>query len=332
MSWVDDRARLSRAVAQPPTSRATRTSGIGHTRGVRPVSASGVAALAAVLVLSACSAQGPPEATDPAPAGDTGGSGGTGPAGHSHAHAGARVSLPVGDGTRSYEVGYTLRDVRLPARAGEPGRLSFVVQDFTGRPQTDYLDEQTKKMHVYVVRSDLAVFRHVHPELQPDGTWSGTLTLPEPGDYRVVTELVARDDGGDGDHVLLGARATVPGDWQPEPVTAATGTASDWGVEATVLGDVAAGSAQELRIRLATPDGGAPQLGQYLGTYAHLTGFHVASGGVVHMHPLGAPGTGPDGAELVFHAQLPRPGEYLLFLQVPVDGFLHTLPVPVVAE
>jgi hypothetical protein len=248
---------------------------------------------------------------------------------HGHDHGAVRVSMPVGDGTESHEVGYSLREVRLPGRAAQPGRLSFVVERYDGRPQTRYLEEHTKRMHVYVVRDDLAVFRHVHPEMQPDGTWTGNLTLPEPGEYRVVAEFVARDEGGDGDHVLLGDRVTVGGRAAPATVE---GGNTDWGVEARVLGDISAGPDQQLRVRLTGPDGTAPDLGQYLGTSAHLTGFHVDTGQAVHMHPLGAPGVQPGSTELLFHAELPRPGEYVLFLQVRIDDFLHTLRLPVAAS
>jgi hypothetical protein len=279
-------------------------------------------ALVLVAALASCSVTGSPA--------DTGSETDAG-AGHVHDRAGARVSLPVGDGTKVYEVGYTLRDVRVPGRAGKPGRLRFTVENYHGRPQTGFLPEQTKRMHVYVVRADLAVFRHVHPELKSDGSWVANLTLPEPGDYRVVVEFVARDEGGDGDHVLLGKEVTVPGDWKAQPLPDDADVASDWAVRAEVLTDLRAGTGEELRIRLATPEGETPQLGQFLGTFAHLTGFHARTGAAVHMHPLGAPEIDADGTQLVFHAELPEPGEYVLFLQVPVDGFLHTLRLPVAA-
>ena len=249
---------------------------------------------------------------------------------HTHTHEGAEGLPPAGDGTSAYEIGYTLRDVRLPGSPGESGRLSFVVEDYRGRPQTEFVEEQTKRMHVYVVRDDLAVFRHVHPQMRPDGTWVGNLTLPEPGDYRVVTEFMARDEGGGGDLVMLGERASVPGEWSAQRPPRPGAAAADWGVEAEVTGPVNAGES-EMRIRLNAPDGGAPALGEYLGTSAHLTGFHVGSGAAVHMHPLGAPSTTDDAVELTFHTRLPRPGDYVLFLQVVVEGFLHTLPVPVTA-
>ena len=251
---------------------------------------------------------------------------------HTHTHEGADDLPPAGDGTEAYEIGYTLRDVTLPGEAGVPGRMSFSIEDYRGRPQTGFLEEQTKTMHVYVVREDLAVFRHVHPQMRPDGTWVGNLTLPEPGSYRVVAEFMARDEGGDGDFVMLGGRVTVPGTWTRQPAPPATGEAEDWGVAIATVGPVVSGDDGELRLRLTTPSGAAPRIGQYLGTSAHVTGFHVDTGGAVHMHPLGSPTTSEDALELTFHTQLPETGKYLLFVQVRVDDFLHTLPLVVSAR
>ena len=118
---------------------------------------------AAVLLLAAagCSA-------DPAPAGT-----------HSHA-GGVQVSLPVGDGTQPSEVGYSLEDVEISGSAGGTGEVSFRVDSYRGRPVTDYVEELTQDLHLYVVRDDLAVFRHLHPTLADDGTWSAPLSCPPP--------------------------------------------------------------------------------------------------------------------------------------------------------
>ena len=68
-------------------------------------------------------------------------------------------------------------------------------------------------------------------------------------------------------------------------------------------------------------------LGTYLGTYGHVTGFNTATGAMVHLHPLDAPDITEDGSELTFHADIEQAGDYRLFVQVRVDGFLHTVPV-----
>jgi hypothetical protein len=71
------------------------------------------------------------------------------------------------------------------------------------------------------------------------------------------------------------------------------------------------------------------ELGSYLGTFAHVTGFQTQNGTAVHMHPLGQPEVDKRGNRLTFHTQFEKPGDYRLFVQVRVEGFLHTVPVTV---
>lgn len=281
-------------------------------------------AAALVLVVAGCSGgtdtTGPEESAEDASAAHT----------HDHGSGGREVSQLVGNGTRDSELGYTLTDVRLPSRAGTPGVVQLRILDYDGSPETEYLTEQTKDLHLYVVRRDLAVFRHLHPTLDRDGTWSSPLTLPEPGDYRVVAEFVARNDRGTGDHVMLGDEARVPGEWTPRPGTSAPG--GDDGVVSVEV--TAEPSARSPRLELVVRDrhGRPVELGSYLGTYAHVTGFHTGNGAVVHTHPLGVPDPTDHGTRLGFHAVVAEPGTYLCFVQVRVDGFVHTVPVSVHAR
>ena len=53
---------------------------------------------------------------------------------------------------------------------------------------------------------------------------------------------------------------------------------------------------------------------------------------MVHLHPLAAPEVTEAGSELTFHAEIAEPGDYRLFAQVRVDGFLHTVPVELTVE
>jgi hypothetical protein len=251
--------------------------------------------------------------------------------GHTHGANGVLVSNLVGDGTRGYEVGYRMTDVTVPARAGRPGKVSFQIHGYDGRPLRDYLIEQTKKLHLYLVRTDLAVYRHLHPTLADDGTWSVRVTVPKPGDYRVIAEFVARDAGGNGDHVMVGRTATVPGAWSPQrPVLAKQ--ADDGVVSVEAEGALAAGTNGRMQLVVRDAEGRPVNLGSYLGTFAHVTGFHLASGSAVHMHPLGQPEVDDDGTRLEFHTEFTHAGDYLLFVEVRVDGFLHTLPLAVTVD
>ena len=244
------------------------------------------------------------------------------PAGHSHGAGDAVVSLPVGDGTTASEVGYTLADVALPERAGVAGEVRFRIDGWAGDPQTEFIPEQTKDLHLYLARDDLTVFRHLHPTMSEDGTWTAPVTVPGPGDYRVIAEFVAADEGGNGDHVVLGAARPVGGTGLPQ-----ADPDSDPYLEVEVVESPAVGADGRLRLAVRDVQQRPVELGTYLGTSGHVTGFHERSGAVVHLHPMAEPELTEQGAELVFHSEIEQAGDYRLFVQVRVDGFLHTVPV-----
>ncbi|GAA1476573.1 hypothetical protein GCM10009623_10190 [Nocardioides aestuarii] len=263
-------------------------------------------AAALALVASGCSADGD----------------GTAPAGHSHGDGQAIVSLPVGDGTESERVGYALEDVSLPARAGATGDVAFRVT-YQGEPVTHYIEELTRDLHLYVVSEDLTTFRHLHPAMADDGTWTAPVQLPASGDYRVVAEFVARDSGGNGDHLVLGRSVEVPGG------AAAYDAPADPVIEVDATQAPVAGSNGRMELRVRDTDGEPVRLGTYLGAFGHVTGFHEETGSMVHVHPLDAPSVTEDGSTLTFHTEIEQPGDYRLFVQVRVDGYLHTVPVEV---
>lgn len=270
------------------------------------------AALAAVLALglAACSAEEQPKDDDRivlTPAAD----------------GIQSTRTPAGDGTQPSVAGFTMGAVRLPG-ADRPGEVSFRITDKTGAPLRDYLPEQTKLLHLYVVRDDLAQFRHVHPELGADGTWRGRVDLGSGGRWRVVAEFIPTS----GDRpVVLGTVLRVPGAEPPATSPDAAESADDGVVRVRLLDQGATGSNGRLRIAVSTPDDRPLRLGSYLGATAHLTGFAVGTRGFVHVHPLGAPEIEEDGTVLTFHTAFTKPGPYRMFVQVRVDGMLHQLAV-----
>ena len=232
---------------------------------IRP---SAVLALAVLAVAAAgCSSDGPEQVA----------------AGHSHA-GGAMVSMAVGDGTTSSEVGYSLDGLQVRERPDGIGEVRFRIDDFEGEPVTDYVEELTKELHLYVVNDDLTVFRHLHPTRDEDGTWSAPFDVPDAGGYRVVTEFVARDEGGNGDHVVLGRPLALP------PGDPGDTVAGDELVGVTVSQAPTTGPNGLLRLVVRDAAGDPVALGTYLGAYSHVTGFHTGTGAMVHLHPLAAPG------------------------------------------
>jgi hypothetical protein len=275
--------------------------------------------LAAALLLGACSSD--------EPAGDPDRLVLNPPAeGSDHTHApGQSDPAPVGDGTRASAGGYRLVGVRLPGRTDGPGEMRFRILGPEGRPVTEYAQQHTELMHLYVVRADYAVYRHVHPSLADDGTWTARVDLGDPGDYRVVADF--QPEGADRP-VVLGETAAVPG--PPTDVPMREG--DDGVVVVEVDGTGSVGEDGRLRLLVTTTDGEPVTLGSYLGTSAHVSGFRTtgedaADAVFVHVHPYGEPEPTDDGAELTFHTTFERAGDYRLFVQVRVDGILHTVPV-----
>ncbi len=241
-------------------------------------------------------------------------------AGHSHA-GGGLVSMAVGDGTQVSEVGYSLSGLQVRERPDGIGEVRFRIEDHAGAPVTDYVEELTKELHLYVVSDDLTVFRHLHPVRADDGTWTAPFDVPDAGGYRVVTEFVAVDEGGNGDHVVLGRPLALP-PGEPEDLLA-----EDRVIDVSVAQAPSAGPNGLLRLVVRDAERRPVELGTYLGSYSHVTGFHTETGAMVHLHPLDAPDLTEDGSALTFHADIAQPGDYRLFVQVRVDGFLHTVPV-----
>ncbi len=270
--------------------------------------------LALLVVTAGCSAEASSEAQP-----------------HAHGPGGEYVAALTGDGTAAEEGGYQLADVSLPRRAATPGKVRFRILDGSGEPVRDYLTEQTKDLHLYVVRTDLTIFRHLHPTQDPDpdgdGAWSGPLTLPEPGDYRVVAEFATPGPaGGDPAFVMLGAPATVPGAWEPAPVTIED-AADDGSVRVEVATRPRVGSGRGLDLLVSDLDGEPVELGDYLGTTAHVTAFRTDTYAVAHLHPVGDPELAAGGTRVRLHTGFTEPADYVAFVQVRVDGFVHTVPV-----
>jgi len=247
-------------------------------------------------------------------------------AGHTHAPGQGHTSMAVGDGTRVSEVGYSLAGLQVREQPDGVGELRFRIDDHEGEPVIDYVEELSKELHLYVVNDDLTVFRHLHPTRDEDGTWSAPFDVPDAGGYRVVTEFVAVDEGGNGDHVVLGRPLALP------PGDPGDTAAEDRAISVSVSEAPTAGPDGELRLVVRDAARRPVELGTYLGAYAHVTGFHRETGAMVHLHPLGPPEVTEAGSELTFHAEIPEPGDYRLFAQVRVDGFLHTVPVELTVE
>ncbi|MFJ5230134.1 hypothetical protein ACIQBJ_09565 [Kitasatospora sp. NPDC088391] len=209
------------------------------------------------------------------------------------------------------------------------GRLSGTEYRFTvtgpdGARLTAYRPDATKQMHFYAIRADLSGFQHLHPTMAADGTWTAPLAALEPGDWRMYASFVPGAGAGAGTGLVLSRTATVPGTAAAVPLPPAAASTTVDGYTVTVAGAPKAGTAGELSVTVSKDGQPVTDLQPYLETYAHLTAFHAGDRAFAHLHPeTKATGAG-GGPTLPFHAELPAPGDWRLFLQFQTGGTLHT--------
>jgi hypothetical protein len=202
---------------------------------------------------------------------------------------------------------------------GANERLSFRIVGEKGEPLTAFDLTHTKRMHVIVVRRDLAGFQHLHPKMAADGTWSVPVRLDEAGTYRVFADFTT----GGGEAMTLATDLSVPGRFEPRslPLPEKTVDAGD-GYEVTVSGaepEAGEGTPVEFSVtRNGEPvDGVQP----YLGADGHLVVLREGDLAFLHAHPQGEPGgSGP----IVFDVDYPSAGADRMFLQFRHRGEVHT--------
>ncbi|QBJ97590.1 hypothetical protein ERC79_17820 [Rhodococcus sp. ABRD24] len=257
---------------------------------------------------------------------------------HSDDHGAAAPADTTGPaapaGLQVSQDGYTLSEITAPGGPGEPGTLSFRILDVRGEPVREYDELHEKQLHLIVVRADTSQFRHVHPTLGADGTWSTDWTWPTGGTYRVFTDFQAT---GAPAQLTLGRNVDVTGTLTPAPLPNTSRTANVDGYTVTLDGDLTtAGGPLTLRIeRDGVP---VTDLDPYLGAYGHLVALRTGDLAYLHVHPEGEPGDGvtAPGPDVTFHAQAPSAGTYRLFLDFQHDGAVRTaeftVPVGTAAE
>jgi hypothetical protein len=304
---------------------------------IRRTAASSLA-VALTLALSACGGGG----KDTVTAGATSDPGGsmsmshTMPDGSTMAQAmpGMNMMAFEGDGLKKSVDGYTFAKLANTAKVGRAGTLSFVISGPKGKPQKEFTLQQTKLLHMYVVRDDLTEFQHIHPDLDDKtGKWTVPITFAKPGPYQVVIEFEALKDDGNFDDRILGHRLTVAGDYKPVRYTPVTGTNTVDGYTVT-MDPTAAVHGPNLHLKITKDGADVTDLQQYLQSYAHITGFRKGTMEAVHVHPNEVPPYKTDpaavgGPTLTLASLFTQAGVYRMWIQFQTDGQVHTVPLDV---
>lgn len=219
--------------------------------------------------------------------------------------------------------GYAIGAISAPEATGAEGELSFEIQDAAGEAVTEYETAHGKQLHLIVVRSDGSEYRHVHPVLDAHtGTWSLPWSWDSAGTYRVYADFTAK--GGQG--TTLSRTVDVAGMLTPQPPTGPQTTAVVDGFDVTISGDLVAGTGSELTVEVTRDGKPVTALEPYLGAFGHLVALREGDLAYLHVHAHGDEPEPGDlaGPEVVFTAQTPTAGRYLLYLDFQVDGEVHT--------
>jgi hypothetical protein len=215
-------------------------------------------------------------------------------------------------GLQSTQDGYTLALGDSIAAADPDAALQFRIVSATGAPVKRYVQAHEKLLHLIVVRNDLAVFQHVHPTLDDEGTWRAPLNLERAGDYRVFADFMPAG----GPALVLGANLHVAGKYDPQPLPRASQAAQVDGYTVKVSGTPKANEASMLTLSVSRDDKSVDDLQPYLGAYGHLVAVRAADLAYLHVHPVGQSGEGAtaSGPEIQFHTMFPSTGSYRMFL------------------
>ncbi len=197
--------------------------------------------------------------------------------------------------------GLTLQLSRTTAPRGKQFDLNFRISDRRGTVRGFDL-EHTKRMHVIVVRRDMAGFQHLHPTQRADGSWSVPVKLDDAGAYRVFADFSVKETA----HTLA-ADLSVDGPTSAIPFPEPANSVEVDGLTVTKKG---------LGFSV-TRDGKPVAIRDYLGAKGHLVALREGDLAFLHVHP--------DERRLQFEATFPTAGRYRLFLQFKTaDGRLHT--------
>ena len=232
-----------------------------------------------------------------------------------------------------------------PVQPGRPTTVSFVVQQPSGKPLTQYKTGPGPHtgVHLIIVRDDLAYIVHQHPPVGPGGLLRQTVTPPAPGPYRVLVDVYPNLPGGLPNFQLYRS-ITVAGAYHPKPLPPFKPDMVIGGYHIDMQPHPALHAIQAHFIDVTVTDQAHRKVTftPWFGALAHAIFFHKGSLDYFHSH-ICAPNapncgtlagvsasrvTGHSSApgKLTIGVLLPEPGVWRLFLQMKLSGRIITAP------
>jgi hypothetical protein len=212
-------------------------------------------------------------------------------------------------------------DLALP---GKPLELTFrVINPDSGKVVSSFEIVHEKLMHLFVVSENLEFFAHVHPVLQPDGSFTLPLEVPFGGMYRLLADFYPKDAVPQ----LAVSTLFVAGQSPAAKLAASVGPCKSLNLTATLRTDPAE-LLVGLESRLTYTLDPAENLQHYLGAWGHMLAASSDLIDLLHVHPFLV-----KGGDIQFNIIFPRPGLYKIWTQFQRDGVVNltTFTVPVKA-
>ncbi len=227
---------------------------------------------------------------------------------------------------------FVLDVATTPSRpvAGERVEIHLSVRmasSFEKREVTNFEVQHEKLMHLFLVRDDLAVFAHEHPEPSGPGAFRLRYRVPAPGRYRVFADVAPLDAGSQVLSSTIEVGGAASGRSAPAPAVATTRVALALPEDGLSAGRTAIVEA------ILTDSEGQPvrDLQPWLGAMAHGILVHEDAETCAHAHPdEREPGVGIAG-RVPFLVRLPRPGRYKGWVQFQRGGRVETVEIEVAA-
>jgi len=231
-----------------------------------------------------------------------------------------------------------------PPVAGKKVKLEFaILHPITEKQIKDFNILHDMPFHLFVVSQDFEVFQHIHPDKQPDGSFTIETDLPKAGYYKIfcdffpaggmpqVTHLNLVTAGYEGDLISSQARLKLDKPVGGKLVKTVEGTRFELKLDPE---EPFAGRPAELRYHLVDEKTGEPvkDLKPYLGAWGHTLILSEDATDYLHSHPTEMIPDGVDRSKLeskpdvVFDTFFPHPGNYRIWSQFQRGAIIITVP------
>lgn len=214
--------------------------------------------------------------------------------------------------------------------ANTPLEYSFGVIDDRGNTLKSYAITHTKRMHVIVVRKDLAYFQHVHPEFdESTGTFTlSDLVFPTDGEYRIFTDF--SPEGGMMGPNGMPLEATLSEDikvgstYEGQSIGSEEKSKTFDNIQVSLATTpTSLKSVQEsmLTFNLSANGKAVTDLEEYLGALGHSVILKEGTLDFIHAHPVE---TKVQNGRVQFMLTFPSAGRYKIFTQFEREGKVTT--------